>query len=559
MRLLYVVLESHDAELQKYFIGPSRYSYYHYDSKPLLLAYITESELDAFYELLQHGTWVVAKRSGTGVNEPRTFAVDAILNRLEGLARGADGRMAPQAVSVIASFLQSDHVSVSPPQAGKLFDAIAPLLDGCFQPRAPEAEVSACGDLVQGVLRKLCLARRDTEPQIMHTITDGRSERGYQIVQKQGPCTNWKDVPPAIRGVCRRFLGYVNHKVHGQKAFAALRTCYSRLTGLPAGEVEQEMLGAMDTARAAVMEKATADDQVELLASMAWANDETIQAPAVAELQRRITAGTVPPGKRETAYHALAQGAAFLTPESARSILERVADPKEEFDLRWCIVDELFCQPSLYEQFFLVFETLLDEEPKVVICPWWLPRLVVELRRLSKENLPPPSWAKAAAGLALKIARSPKGRESGEVAVDLFTAAAGAGGGPTLEALAQDATLHPCTRAAAAQWAVELKPDTTLLATLLENYPKLPLEMREQLAGCSAGAPDTPGAEAFVLRALKDREVLARRYIISHLGLPLTPTLLAGLKELEADPILGQGAKQAIERLEKKQGHTSDE
>ncbi|HUW30778.1 MAG TPA: hypothetical protein VM223_04135 [Planctomycetota bacterium] len=549
MMLLDVVLESHDAALQADFI---RNAYYlARDNQPLVLTYIIESDVQAFYELVQRGSMVIGNSPGTGGNEPsRAFAVDAVLKRLEGLVRRPDGTMDPEAVTAFGRFFGSSSIDVSPAQAGHVFDAITPLLEGCFGPGAPEADVAACGDLVQCVVGKLCVERRPEEQSVRtYSYADGR--RGYDVDTRQTPCVKWRDLPSGIREACRRFLGYVNHEVHGARAFGLLRACCYRLAGQPPGEVEAEMLDAFATARAAVMENGTPADQVGLLASMAWMKDEALRAKAIAELQARIAAGTVPPDKRAAAYRALAHGAQFLAPEFAQSLLERIADPREDAELRRLVSSELLSrQTGFYQQFLPLYGNLLTAEPNVFDCSWTLPRLILNLRKLSKEKQPLPPWAKAAADLGFKIARSPSEREVGEMAIDLVAAAAGADAAPELEALAQDATLDAYTRAAAARSAVGLNPGTTLLVALAGDYEELPVEMREQLAKCSARAPDTPGAEALFLRCLNDRDILERNYIFS-LRLPPTPLLIGRLKELTDDPRIGSNVEKLIERLQK--------
>jgi len=545
LTLLGVVLGSRDAELQKHLLGPRRNSGHGWFSKEFLPTYVSGSELEAFYELVRYRTSHFVERSGMGADTPKVAAIDATLNRLAALARGPNGRMNPEAVTALAEF----SAPVTPEQLRKVLDAIAPLLEGSFQPGAPEDELSACGDLVRNVLRRLCCGRRPPEPGLMHMGMDGMITREYKVTQEEQPCLDWADVPPELRDVCRRFFAYVNHPVHGEKARAALRACCRGFAGLPPDVAGPDMLAAIDAARAAVMEKGTADEQVELLASMTWATDDATVAAAVAELQKRTAAGMIPAEKREDAYYALARGGAFLTPEFVLDVLDRLADPKEDKGHRRSLLYELLRHPTVYEQLLPIAEKLQNEDPAAFNAPWCLPPLVVELRRLTKEKAPRPPWAKAAASLALKLAPHAKEQSACEVAVDLYAAAAGPDGVATLESLAQDATLAPYTRAAAAQDAIELNPDTMLLSTLLESYDKLPVEMREQLAGCAANSPAAPGAEAFLIRALKDPRVLARRYIVTHVEIPLTPALRACLKELEADPVLGEPAKQAIERL----------
>ena len=136
----------------------------------------------------------------------------------------------------------------------------------------------------------------------------------------------------------------------------------------------------------------------------------------------------------------------------------------------------------------------------------------------------------------------------------LYALAAGPGAetAAVLEALAQDDKANPYARAAAARSVVEADPGATVLATLAKSYAKLPRPMCEELALTAARARQTPGAEAFFLCCIKDPRVGQRDMIVSNLLLPPTPTLIAGLKELEADPIMAGYVKQTIERLEQK-------
>jgi len=534
MLLLDVVLESHGSPLQKDFLDHVGRSWSE-DNQPMLLTILTESDLAAFYDMLQSSSGIFSEYSQQLKGESKTLAVDTALGRLAGLIRAPDGKLNLEAVSAFTSFY--GRIEMTTAQAGKIFDAIVPHLEACFRPDAPEAETAAAGKLVERVVRKVCIPG--------------------PIDEKRPRCTNWKDVPPAMRDACRRFLGYVNHKVHGKQALALLGSCHYRLLGAPPGEVEPEMLEAMEKARAAIMEKGTAADQATLLAYMAAAGDEALQAQADAELQRRLLAGQVPPEQCASAFRALSRRAQLLTPEFVQFMFERIDDTKEDADVRRSMIGVLCGRPEVYDRLFAVIDKLLDTDSDGYYFPGPAWRLTSQLQKLSKEKLPPPPWAKGAAGLAMKAARSVAaayaGDSSGQYAVkviEFYVLAAGAEAGPGLEALARDEKADPYVRAAAAEHAVDANPDTKLLTTLAGNYAKLPAEMRERLGRYAAGARNTPGAEAFFLRSLADPEVGQRSYLLSCLRLPPTPSLIAGLKELAADPLIGWHVKQVIERLE---------
>ena len=96
---------------------------------------------------------------------------------------------------------------------------------------------------------------------------------------------------------------------------------------------------------------------------------------------------------------------------------------------------------------------------------------------------------------------------------------------------------------------------------MLPKYDALPMELRLALAEAAAQYPKAPGAEAFVIRCLKDNTtdkdgfgitVGQRIRMIHRLKLPLTPRLRKALEELKKglEPQMIQIIDDVIKRLE---------
>jgi len=531
MLLLDVVLESRDAELQSAFLRVSAGSMN--ENAPLLLTFITEGELGPFCELVQQSSDLFLDSHDVSIPK-KGFAREAALKRFAEVLSAREGTLDPQTVAAIDRFVAGNAV-LPLTQVRKVLDASAPHVQAWLRPDAPEGEIAAAGGLLRSVLSKVCRKPGDGPP----------LER----------CLNWQDLPPAFRDACRRVIALANHPVHGPMASSMLVTCLHTFGDPPQG-VEPEMADAMARARAAITEKGTTADQAELLCCEVNIGDEQARARAAADLQERLLVGRLPADCRHRAFNSLSRRQEDLTPEFIAFVFGRIGGVLLPLQERYDMIGLLARRPEVYDRLFVEMGKILDAEPTGHHSRWLLWPVKAELERLTKEKQPLPPWAGGAADFALKLARSPAAErgsfsgEYGEDAAKLLMLASGADAATALESMAQDQTANPYARAAAAQFAMEGNPQTKVLAGLAANYDKLPPEMCEKIAYRAARARDVAGAEAFVLSALKDPQVTQRGSIASSLRLPPAPTLIAGLKELENDPLIGGHVTQALKRLQ---------
>ena len=209
------------------------------------------------------------------------------------------------------------------------------------------------------------------------------------------------------------------------------------------------------------------------------------------------------------------------------------------------------------DQMSVLIDTLTEvakaEGPTFNFVPQLRLLLGDEMRRIEFDALPTPPWVQKAAGLGLMLLRDHRQAIAHRRnAVSLYAAAAGQAAAPTLEALVWDEKLPSQVRSAVVSELLKVNPESEVFVELAKRYDSLPRDLARALGGPAARAKEAPGAEAFVIRFLKDKKLIggSRVFVVGQLRLPLTKALRTALEELEKHPVIGVQARAAIQRLE---------
>ena len=519
--VLDAVLESKDPELETYLVKHIS-SWY----PNQILRMILDSEPEAFFALLAH------KDQGLSFMLRNTDPnVRAVLDRLTAIFEEG-GPNAVEAVRKLAAFTPTSgkayHQTQCRPVAFGLVDS---MLGTCMAEGASDEKLAAACELAASFF-------------------------GYWSPFVY-PDFTWNDAPPGLRAAVPRLLEYVDHKTLGPKVAALLGALYQRFDPLATPTGDAALFGAMETGRAKIMASDRVADQVVLLTAMVGARSDATAAVAQDQLEMLLVSRTVPEGGapgdlRVGAVIAIARHAERVPPEFGQFLMSKLAARTEAPEFEQAAVQALAHCP---EEYSAIVDLLAKEDEQFLefAMPLLNRGMCLQRNTLKEQGKAAPDWTKPADfGLAVinDHARSTPIRQQ---AVFLYAYAA-AEPGPLLEKMALDEKQEVAVRSTAAHTVVFLNPKTNLLTVLLENYTKLPRSMREQMTSSSADATDTPGAEAFLLRGLKDPEIdpRSRMQALRGVRLPPTDTLISGLKELEHDPEIGADVQKAIKRLEEK-------
>jgi len=514
MILLDAVLGSKNEALQNFFHQTAPWWLKH--NRPLLLTMICDSEPEAFCGLLMnHGF-----RQNSFLKE---FECKAIADRLRSIGTSDDPAARVLAAKTMGAFIVDNRAFFRVDRRALFggrevmmnsLGVIGAMLDRCFGEAATDSEIAAGLMLLEGVLGP-------------------RGPLDEQLI-------SWPDMPRAAHGVVLRALGYANHKTHGPRAAAVLGSLYRQWDR--AGIQDDGALGqAMGTARRAIMEKGYPEDQAVVLCGMATLEDEGVAGPAVAELEKVFMAGALLPDIEVRALRSFMEHPMIVSPGFERYIMSRLGNEYERSRLR---TEALTLLGLCSDQFGQLIDTLTEvageEESRFKRqLPYVLARAVRRnLAALEDSGQPAPPWADKAADLGMMLASPDQPLEQRVSSLPLYVAAAGAKAADVIEALVLDEDTDPRLRAVAASELPAASPRTKLYATLAERYEGLPRELRKALAPCAVQALQAPGAEAFVVRSLRDNDLRPEleRLLESWKLPPLSAELKAALRELGNDP-----------------------
>jgi len=522
LMLLDVVLESKDADLQLLFARNC--SSWFNSNKPLLLTMICDCEPEVLLALL-------ADKDASYSLRNADYAIRAVFDRLKPIYEKG-GPQAVAAVKGLAAYTREySRLCQGDEELRKIaLTLLANMLSACAAPDASDERITAACELLVSFYGQ------------------------WTPMMWRGGFINWKDAPPSVWTAAVRVLAYADHKTIGPKVASLIGSMYRRFDPKTLRNDQPDLVAAMEAAHEKIMAGDRAADQVVVLSGMTAASDAAVAAGAQADLEMRFIAGTMPAGQRVAAVNALDRRAAEISAEFAQFLLRKAADRAEAPDFRRAALSVLARNPAHYPALLDVLGELAKAgEDQIFGSAASLLSACIqrELPKL-KEQGKPALWARKAADLGLAVAGDARqATYSRNSALSLYAYSSGAECAPRLEAMAQDGEQEGGFRASAAGLAIALNPGTRILTTFVENYPKLPKELRTGLVHSVASARNTPGAEAFVLRVLHDPEMgRYRTDALMMLALPPTPTLIAGLKELEQDPEIGQEVKAAIFRLE---------
>ncbi|HUU69191.1 MAG TPA: hypothetical protein VM186_06685, partial [Planctomycetota bacterium] len=330
MMLFDAVLESKNSALQSRCLRcmEDRDSFKKND--PLILACITETEPEAFYGCFRQAL------------PPKWFAVDAFLQRIAGLVRTADGKPNIPALTALVWYTASNN-EVMAARGDRIYPMITPFLETCFRPDASKEEISTGGTMVYNLIGNV---------------------RSVPWLNRDQASGKWSDLPPGVIAACRAYFGYANHPVYHRMVAVTLSACYERITKEPDNEIDAGLFDAMQAARAAIMQKGNAEDQVMVLNAVAACADDSLAGPAIDELQKRFVAGTMPAQQLEHFFFSLRprilQNKKPLSAEFTQFLITQINAPREDaygFSLL-LVIDIIASQPGTVEPLIAALQQL---------------------------------------------------------------------------------------------------------------------------------------------------------------------------------------------------------
>ncbi|HUW34572.1 MAG TPA: STN domain-containing protein [Planctomycetota bacterium] len=520
MALLDAVLESRSEELQMLFaveLSRSRPS-----NKAALLAFICDCEPGALAGL-------------TTITPPvlrEEWAVRALLERLKALSaqdEPAAGLTIAKTVAGLWSMGHSppiDRSFIPPNDAAKvkefmttLLELAGRVLESCvLQDSTPEQFAAGC-DLVLAIF-------------------------GKNMVPMAAP--TWMDLPVSVRAAAVRIVGSTDPAL-GATVAAVLGACYSCGAG-----ADVECAAVLDAALRRIMAANRPSDQAVVLCGMTTARDSKVGDPASAEIRKRLMAGAVP--DRIAATRALCNPRQPMPDDFARFALNSLTDQAEDVDFRQAVLEMLMNHTGVWNELTDTLETLSKTDSAEIWAPFLSllgHKIAWESAHLKYKNQPVPAWAAKAAELgALIMNDSTRPTSEREQGMSLYIQIAGPAAASALGRIALDPKDDPKLRTYAMRSVPYSCPESDIFAKLAEQYAALPKEMRASIWQTISHAPNAPGAEALLIRFLKDREMGEHRTTaLASLQFPATPALIAALKELERDPQIAHEAQEAIHRL----------
>ena len=511
LAMLDVVLESRNAALQTAFIR--QMDWWLRQNQPLVLTFILESEPQALFDLITDHRLSPY---------PETFPIAAVLDRLKVLHGSATPAISEKAVSAFTAGIREAYLFSLEQEIRTSALALAEtMLDDCLKNGAPEDKLAAGLELLT---------------MLFSPYTPFKDE------------ASWKDVPPGISRALIAGIWLAPVERHTSAVAALLSSCYRRR--LLHIAQDPQVADAVDSARRAIMEKGKPADQVLVLCGAARDPDKAVSGMAAVELQKLLLTGKVPAELMSEAGSAAAHGPA--PPELVPMLLERIADEGADKNLRGQALYALAQDPSQITAILDRLEPLAKANREFDLAPGLGSAIYRNLASIRERKEPEPAWAERAAALGMEIAldtaRPLPCRSDG---IKLYAFAAGPRSAEKLEAFINDEKLDPELRSAAAAMII-IDPETKIFVTMAGKYDTLPRPVRQALGSAASRAAKAPGAEAFLIRFLKDDDIeLESRFsVLNQLGLFGAATQIAALKELENHPRIGSVVRGVIERIE---------
>jgi len=555
MMVLDAVLETKNPALQLWCANRMR-GWFWGSGELLIVTMICECEPEAFFKLVSLAPY---PHRGLFAFVADESAVQAITDRLKVLHE-MGGPPAVEAVKGLAGFIRD----VEPGCLSKtdfLLLAEAMLAD-MLKPGSPDDHLAAGGDLLDALSSGKSAAYAIS--------SDAMHERPRQV--------------DGILAAASRALDYADQPALSRNV-AALLGAYYRLLCL---KDNPGLAEAMEKARRKIMQAGRPSDQVLMLNGMAQNSGDAIRGwggnatrrTASAELQKRFLADAIPADLRLPALTAIrpieddftgkSRYVVDLSPEFQRYLLQRIRDPKEAADFRGHAARKLAWCPQYLGEVVAALLHSAKAEPQALDMPAILrdigSSVKAGLRRVKKNGGPAPAWLGQAATLGLTVMnddKQPASRRRG--GMQLYGLAGGPDATTTLEALALNKNVGDRLRSAAAEAAWHTNPETKVFVKLTQKYTTIEKKLRLHLAVYAARARNIPGAEAFVIRCLRDPELKLPdkprhsqdnedrerlRAMLLCLDLQATPALVAALKEMSDDKYLGESIQRTIHRME---------
>ena len=254
-------------------------------------------------------------------------------------------------------------------------------------------------------------------------------------------------------------------------------------------------------------------------------------------MQKRLLAGTMPQEQRLNVVKVAAYDSRMMSQEFIDYLLETLIDPDQPVEYRKLSARALSGRPDQVSALLdALAECAKTDQPIDEITRSADIAVRAALRQTQKQNGPPPAWRNVAIETGLILARDAKrtAKERSE-GLKLYAHATGMEAIVPLEEIMLDEKEDPALRLGAALLIEELCPVAGVYAVLAENYDKLSIDMRKALATRPRHKKPL-GLDAFIVRALKDKELASSRWLIlARMRLDPTPDLVAVVKELETD------------------------
>ncbi|HUW30284.1 MAG TPA: hypothetical protein VM223_01590, partial [Planctomycetota bacterium] len=510
-RIQDLLLESADPNLQRFLL---RVDDQWAGNDPLLSAMIERCRP----ELL---AWLLSDlRMAPRLKAPERQPV--VTYRILAMAGDQDAATRAMAARALASYLAGSGDSRDKQHKQQLLQVAADVLAPCFADGARDDQVAAGFSLATAMLA-------------------GHGPLGWP------DNLGWMDIPPEGRAAVIRALSWANEPPHSRPAAELLALLCSSTEGRRALEADPKLKKAAEDARVLFTADGSPEDQAVVLCGMAS------QPEAAAELQKRFLAGGVPPDLQPRVVQSLWRE--NLTDEFKQALMKIVTDAGARPQLRMAALNLLRGCRELFEDLLdqLALVARNERPSNFQFCLSLDQGVSMNLKAAKEQGDAQPAWRGKAADLGLMVVRDNVALITERYAgIRIYVTAADTAAEGEMVKMVLNSELDPRLRQQAWSAFARLSGRTDIYARLAERYADLGWLDRMTIAQAATEHTNVQGADAFIVRFLKDpnHEAFRKRDLLEKLQAPLTPALLTALKELADDAAIGPQAKSALERCE---------
>ena len=366
------------------------------------------------------------------------------------------------------------------------------------------------------------------------------------------PAAKWESAGANLRPAIIAALGKAADEECRGYAAAVLGDLFAHPDNA-AIRADAEMCAAMDAARSAVEQAGTPEQKAAVLRGAVFAAGDAVAGPALAELEKLIIGGALPPAARFDAIEAIGSAIPRCSPGFKQYLLKVIANAEGPSRFRSQIVGKLAGCPELLEP---LVDTLVAvtarRGPDSHVIGGFGGALQGGLRKATAEAGQPPPWLLKTAALARSIMNDAKLGEYDRGAGMVLCLQTGMP--QTVDdvaALAFDPQLDVRVRMAAVCSLMSMASPMGPPESLATRFNDLPPVLRKEII-----QRDNYNAralrEALLVRALKDDTM--RAFLKGRLGSaqpPFSPEFVAALEARADDPVLKYDVKQLLDKQAK--------